>query len=134
MENVKTKLAVLWLSYFCVMIVVAPLDLYRPGVIEEIIAGESEGTPITAEIILFMAIIMLIPAIMPVLSVSLKDKANRWVNIIVGVIFAGLSLVGPIEYLATEPTADGIYLILVGIIQIVVAALIVWTAWKWQED
>ena len=68
------------------------------------------------------------------LSITLKDKANHWVNIIVGIIFAGLSLVGPIEYLATEPSAHGAYLILVAILQIVVAALIVWYAYKWQKD
>jgi O-antigen/teichoic acid export membrane protein len=132
MEDVKIKLAMLWLVFFCVMIVTPTLELYLPGFIEDIIAGESGGEPITAEVILLLAIITLIPPIMAVLSITLKDSINRWANIIVGIVFVGLSLMTPIGYLAEQ---DAYYagLILVGIVEIVVAALIVWYAWKWPK-
>ncbi|MFQ6127266.1 MAG: DUF6326 family protein [Candidatus Heimdallarchaeota archaeon] len=138
MENLalyKIKLAMLWLVFFCVMILNPTLELYLPGFIEDIIAGESGGEPITAELILLLAIITLIPPVMAVLSLTLKDSINRWANIIVGIVFAGLSLIFPIDYLAKQ---DAYYagLILIGIVEFVVAALIVWYAWKWpkQED
>jgi hypothetical protein len=138
MENLalyKMKLAVLWLVFFCVMIVMPTLELYLPGFIEDIIAGESEGEPITAGLILLLAIITLIPPVMAILSITLKDSINRWANIIVGIVFAGLGLVGTIEYLAKQ---DAYYagLIPIGIVEFAVAALIVWYAWKWpkQED
>jgi uncharacterized membrane protein len=132
MEDVKIKLAMLWLVFFCVMIVTPTLELYLPGFIEDIIAGESGGEPITAEVILLLAIITLVPPVMAVLSITLKDSINRWANIIVGIVFVGLSLMTPIEYL---PEQDAYYagLILVGIVEIVVAALIVWYAWKWPK-
>ena len=132
MEDVKIKIAMLWLVFFCVMILTPTLELYLPGFIEDIIAGESGGEPITAEVILLLAIITLIPPIMAVLSITLKDSINRWANIIGGIVFAGLSLMTPIEYL---PEQDAYYagLILVGIVEFVVAALIVWYAWKWPK-
>ena len=129
----KTKLAVLWLGFFCAMVVVPTLDLYRPGYIDEIILGESGGVPITAEMILFLAVIMLIPPVMAVLSLTLKESINRWLNIIVGVVFAGATLVFPIDYLAKQ---DAYYagLILVGIAGFMFAAWIVWTAYKWPKQ
>jgi uncharacterized membrane protein len=133
MEDVKMKLALLWLVFFCAMIVTPTLELYLPGYIEDIIAGESGGEQITAELILLLAIIMLIPPVMAALSIILKDKANRWANIILGIVFVGLSLMSPVEYLMA-PSAHAAYLILVSIVEIVIAVLIVWYAWKWQKD
>jgi len=135
MEDVKMKLAVFWLVFFCAMIVVPALELYLPGFVEDIMAGEAGGAPITAEMILLMAILTLIPPVMAVLSITLKGSINRWANIIVGAVFAVLSLITPIEYLKA-PTTHSAYLILVAIVQIAVAVLIVWHAWKWskQED
>jgi O-antigen/teichoic acid export membrane protein len=132
MENVKTKMAVLWLVFFCAMVLIPTFELYLPGFIEDIIAGESGGEPITAEAILLLAIITLIPPVMAVLSITLKDSINRWANIIVGIVFAFLALVGLGEYLMKQ---DAYYagLILVAIVEFVVAALIVWFAWKWPK-
>ena len=132
-ESVKIKLALLWLSYFCAMIVLPTLDLYRPGIIEEIIAGGPGGEPMTAEQILFFAIIMLIPPVMAVVSITLKDKANRWANIIVGIVVAGLSLANPVEFLI-EPSAEAAYHILIAIVNVVITVLIVWYAWKWPKQ
>ena len=131
MENVKMKLALLWLVFFCGMVAMPILELYLPGFIEDIIAGEMEGSQITAGLILFLAIVTLIPPVMAVLSITLKDSINRWANIIVGIVFAGLALYGAIDYL---PKQDAYYavLTLVGIVEFVVAALIVWHAWKWK--
>ena len=135
MENVKTKLAVLWLVFFCVMTVIPILELYLPGFIESIIAGESGWGAITAEVILLNAFLTLIPPVMAVLSLTLKDSINRWVNIIVGIVFAVFmhGILHPIDYLAKQ---DAYYagFILVGIVEFVVAALIVWYAWKWPKQ
>jgi len=115
------------------MVTVPILELYLPGYVEDIIAGEAEGEPITAEVILLLAIIMVIPPVMAVLSITLKDSINRWANIIVGIVFAGLVLVGLGEYLMKQ---DAYYagLMLVAIVEFVVAALIVWYSWKWPKQ
>ena len=132
MEDWKIKIAVLWLIYAAIGLGSGFFMLWEPGVIEQIIAGEVLDTKITPEILLIDTIFLLIPLVMAFLSLTLKDSINRWANIIVGIIFAGLVLVVTIEDLARQ---DAYYagLILVGIVEFVVAALIVWYAWKSKQ-
>ena len=135
MEDWKIKISVLWLVFECGAIVTPILELYLPGFAEDLVAGEVGGSPITPELILVLAIGTLIPPIMAFLSLVLKDSMNRWANIIVGVVFAGIALVlGPIASLAgTLPYAYYAYAILIGIVQFVATALIVWYAWKSKQ-
>jgi len=133
LEDWKIKISVLWLVFECGAIVTPILELYLPGFAEGLIAGELGGSPITPELILVLAIGTLIPPIMAFLSLVLKDSMNRWANIIVGVVFAGFALVfGPLAYLA-QPSAYYAYAILIGIVQFVAAALIIWYAWKSKQ-
>ena len=131
MEDVKIKLSVFWLVFFCSMIIVPVLELYVPGFVEDIIAGAFGGEKEVTGVILVMAILTLIPPLMAVLSVTLKDKASRWPNTIVGIVWAGLSLVAVGEYLMMQ---RAVYagLVLVGIAEFMIALLITWTAWKWK--
>jgi len=131
MENVKIKLAVLWLVFFCCMITTPILELYIPGFVEDLIAGTIVGEKEVAAMIILTGILTVIPPLMAVLSITLKDKANRWTNIIVGIVWAFLSLVAIGEYLMMQNVAYS-GLILIGIVELLVAALITWTAWKWK--
>ena len=131
MEDVKIKIAALWIVYEFGGVWLPMLELYLPGFIEEIISGEMGGSPITPELLLMLAILMLIAPVMAFLSLALKNTINRWANIILGIIFAGFALVFPIEYLA-EQSAYSAFVILIGIVQVVATALIVWYAWKWK--
>ena len=126
MEDVKMKLAVFWLVFFSVMVISPILELYLPGFVEEIIAGEPGGEPMTAEIILFLAIMMLIPPAMAVLSLTLKDSINRWLNIIMGIVFiVMMTLFTGFELI---PTAYLGSILLIAIVEVVSLALIIWYA------
>ena len=59
---------------------------------------------------------------------TLKDKTNRWVNIILGIVFVVINIIHFVEH-AIEPHAY--QLLLVGS-TVVAALLIFWYAWKWQ--
>ena len=130
-EDVKIKLAVLWLIFFCSMIMTPILELYVPGFVEDIIAGTIIGEKEVTAMILLLAILTLIPLIMAILSITLKNKANRWTNIIMGIVWAFLSLIAIGEYLMIQ---NVVYsgLILVGVMEFVFAVFIVWTAYKWK--
>jgi len=108
------------------------LELYLPGFIEEIIAGEVGGSPITPELLLALAILMLIAPVMAFLSLTLKNSINRWANIILGIVFAGFALVFPIGYVA-EQSAYSAFVTVIGSVQVVASALIVWYAWKSKQ-
>ena len=127
MEDVKIKISALWIFKSFASIVYAFMMFMEEGVIEEIIAGEFLGMEIGPEILLVGTIESWIPMVMFVLSLTLKKKANRWINIIVGAVFTVLSLISIVDAL----TAHGI---LMWGSAAVATALIVWLAWKWRED
>ncbi len=70
--------------------------LYMPEVIENAIAGKMGPFPTTQVSLLAAMILMTIPSLMIFLSLALKAKANRWTNIIVGLIFIMVVLVNAI--------------------------------------
>jgi uncharacterized membrane protein len=84
------------------------------------------------ELLLVMAIMYFwVPLVMAVLSLTLKDKANRWANITLGIFYAGFIL---LELIMNITTVTYPYVILMDTSAIVVAALIAWYAWKWPKQ
>jgi len=133
MEDVKIKLAVLWLIYAGTGFASSILGIFEEGVLKEFLdTGEIEGMKVGPEMLLLFAILLLVPLVIAFLPLTLKDSTNRWTNIILGIVFAFLGLVGPIEYLAKQ-SAYSAYVTLIGIVGFVAAALIVWYAWKWPK-
>ena len=89
-------------------------------------AGEmgEQLTKFTQPMWLGIAVLMVIPILMVVLSLMLPYSVNRWANIIVAVFFFIFNLIG----LPTYPSAYDKFLIVVGL---VFNVLTVWTAWNW---
>ncbi len=110
------------------------LALFEKGVIEQIIAGEFVGIQITSGAMLFFAIFMLVPLVMAPVSLILKDKANRWANVVVGIVYTGLCVFDSIGTAIFDISALSAYAILMYISHIVASALIVWYAWKWPTQ
>jgi putative exporter of polyketide antibiotics len=102
--------------------------IYLLGDVLRIFAGDFEpgkilGTQPTQGMWLLIAVIMLIPIAMVVLTLTLKYPAIRWVNIIVAIFLVVFNLFG-LPY----PGAYDNFLI---IVSFVFNALTVWYAWKW---
>jgi len=125
----RMRLAVLWLFVAVAMSANTILYLIVPGVIDEIRAGEVVGMQAGPGLLLAMAIMYFWgPLVMAVLSLTLKDKVNRWVSIVMGIFYAGFIL---FELAMNVTTVAYPYVILMDASAIVVAALIAWYAWKW---
>ena len=89
-------------------------------------AGEMAGKPfnMTQGMWLGIAVLMVIPILMVVLSLMLPYSVNRWANILVAVFFFIFNIIG----LPTYPSAYDKFLIVVGL---AFNILTVWTAWSW---
>ncbi len=85
--------------------------------------GEIAGTQATPVMWLLIAVIMLVPIVMVVLSLTLSYPAIRWVSIVVAILVVVFNLFG-LPY----PGAYDNFLI---IVSFVFNALIIWYAWKW---
>jgi len=106
----------------------ATMLTYLLGDVLRIFAGDFEpgkimGMKPSQGMWLGIAVLMLIPIVMVVLTLTLKYPAIRWVNIIVAIFFVVFNLLG-LPY----PGAYDNFLI---IVSFVFNALTVWYAWKW---
>ena len=126
--NVKIKLSALWVTVMLCYLYGDVFGFFEPGIIEEIIAGAPRGIQITQVSLLGIAILMAIPSVMVFLSLTLKPKANRWANIILGILYS-LVMLGTM----LMPGAWAYYIFL-GIVEIVLTLLITWYAWKWPKQ
>jgi hypothetical protein len=107
---------------------VAVMLTYLLGDVLRIFAGDAEpgklmGTQPTQAMWLLIAVIMLVPIAMLVLTLTLPYPAIRWVNIIVTIFVAVFNLVG-LPY-------KGAYDNFLIIVSFVFNALTIWYAWKW---
>ena len=122
--NVKIKLALLWVTVMFLYIYVDYFTLYIPGRIEDIVAGIVWKFQITQTWALFAMILTTIHITMIFLSMTLKAKANRLTNIIMGILHILLAIANAIG----ETWA---FYIFGTIAEIVLFLLIIRYAWKW---
>jgi hypothetical protein len=123
---VKIKLALFWVALMFFYLYNDIFSLFQPGNVADLVEGHLESVTFTQELLFGAALLMALPSIMIVLSLTLKAKMNRLINIIVG-IFHMIVLVGTLlvpgdiwVYYATYMVFEAVFII-----------LIVWTAWKW---
>lgn len=120
MEAIQIKLSALWIALMLTYLLGDVLRIFSG----DFKPGEIGGMKISQGMWLGIALLMVIPVVMVVLSLILPQPANRWVNIIVAIFFFIFNLVG----LPTYPSAYDKFLIVVGLMFNV---LTVWHAWRW---
>ena len=125
--NMKVKLALLWVALMFIYIYNDIFSMYQPGHVAELTEGHLEGVKFTQTLLLGAAALMAIPSFMVLMSLILKARVNRIVNIAVGIfhilILAGTQFVGEGE--------TWLYWRLNELFQAIFLVLIIWSAWKW---
>jgi hypothetical protein len=124
--NVKMKLSALWVALMLLYIYADIFKLFMPGEIEKMISGRQGPLPTTQSSLLTASVLMIFPAVMVFLSLTLRPKVNRWANIILGVLYTFVN----ISNLIGETWA---FYVFFGIVEIVLTFLIVGYAWKWRN-
>ena len=123
MEDIQIKLSVLWIATMLTYLLGDVLRIFS-GDFKAGEMGSKGGMPLTQNMLLGIAVLMLIPILMVVLSVMLPQPVNRWANIGVAAFFFLFNLVG----LPTYPSMYDKFLIAVSLAFNVVT---VWHAWTW---
>jgi len=122
MVETRYLLAALWVALMLVYLLGDVLRIFSgdftPGLIQ--------GVKVTQAMWLGIAVFMLIPIVMILVTLMLEQPANRWVNIIAA---AGL-LIFNLFGLPTYPSAYDKFLIVVGLVFNVMTAVY---AWNWME-
>lgn len=120
MQDVQIILSGLWVAVMLTYLLGDVLRIFAG----DFKAGEIEGKKITQKLMMGIAILMLIPIVMLLLTLTLALPANRWANIIAAIGLFVFNLIG----LPTYPGAYDKFLIIVGL---GFNVLTVWYAWTW---
>jgi hypothetical protein len=129
--DVRIILSALWAARMLSGLQGDVVRFLQPGMLEEMIAGTT-AVPITNELILVMSIIMAVPILMSFLSLALKDKANRRVNLSIGIFFVAFDLI--FLSLTIFKWSFSAYETFWSIVYLVFTALVVWYAWRWPKQ
>ena len=122
----KAWLSTLWIFVLLNVIFRDIHELFRPGFLQKVMTGTVNGVQMTDKFLLIAGILMEIPIAMVILSRVLKDRANRWANIIAGVLtITSIVINNP------APDLDDTFF---ASIQVGALLLIIWAAWMWPID
>ena len=124
---VKLKLSALWASVMFCYIYGDYFGLYVPGTLKSMLDGKMGPLgPTTQGVLLGTTALMVIPSLMPLLSLMLRPSLNRIVNIVLGIVYS-------IVMLVSLPGAWRFYQA-IGVVEILLTALVVWHAWTWPRE
>ncbi len=124
-RSMQTRLSTLWVFIMFNMVFADILSFMYPGGLKEVLTGYAGGVQITPAFLLGAAVVTEIPIAMIVLSRILKQRANRWANIVAGVI--------TIVYVVGGGPLNQIHYIFFAAVEVAAALLIIRYAWTWRE-
>jgi hypothetical protein len=82
-----TRVAVLWVAVAVAASGAVLLGLLVPGALEEMLAGEIEGTPLNDALGFQMAVLVVVPLVMAAVTLLASDRVNRSTNLIAGLLY-----------------------------------------------
>ena len=124
---VRAKLAAAWTSLMFLYIYVDYLALYKPGFIDDILAGIVHEFDTGPTFVALALTLMAIPSLMILLSTTLPARANRATNLVVASLY--------IPYSAFN-LAGGEWMAFYGLgvaLEVLLLAFILRSAWTWPK-
>ena len=125
--HVRFRLAALWTSVMFCYIYADYFKLYQAGTVQGMMQGSMGPLGAASQSVLLGASVLLaIPAAMIFLSIALKPRLSRGLNLGFGTIYTLIELL-------TIPGGWAFYR-LFGAIEVVFTLLVVWYAWGWPSN
>jgi Family of unknown function (DUF6326) len=128
--NVKVKLSALWISVMFCYVYGDFFSLFIPGRIQGLMNGNSGAGKTTPLLLLAFAVLMTIPSLMIFLSLVVKPRINRWINIFFGSFFTLIMAL----IIATSLEEWRIFYVYLAFVEVVLTSLVVWYAWTWPRQ
>lgn len=126
--NVKLKLAAFWTAVTFCYLYGDYFELYTPEKVNSLLSGNNIlNSPL---LLLIASLVMAIPPLMIILTLTLKPSINKWLNIIIGCIFTLMMvLVG-----AGSLTVWYSFYVFLAFLEATLTTIIVWKAIKWPRN
>jgi hypothetical protein len=124
--SVRAKLAAAWTSFMFLYIYVDYLHLYKPGAIDDILAGVVFEFDISQTFVVIALTLVGIPILMILLSMTLPARANRTLNFVVAALYV------PVSVFNVLGAGSWTYFYGLGVvIEVILLAFIMRSAWTW---
>jgi hypothetical protein len=124
---VQAKLAAAWTSFMFLYIYVDYFALYKPGFIDDILAGVVWELQISQTLLTVFLALIAVPILMIVLSVILPARANRVINLVVASVYVPVS-----AFNAVGESWTYFYGLSIGL-EVLLLAFILRCAWTWPR-
>ncbi|WP_448005464.1 DUF6326 family protein [Agromyces bauzanensis] len=126
---VQAKLAAAWTSFMFLYIYVDYYHLYKPGAIDDILAGVVFEFDISPALMTAFLALIAIPALMVMLSMTLPARVNRATNLVVASLYIPVTV-----FNAAGESWDwaSFYGLSIGL-ELLLLAFILRSAWAWPR-
>ena len=131
--SIKSKLAIHWACLMSLYIYADYFELKTPGKIEQIMNLKTPVGDTTPGLLVIFSLILIVPSLMIVLSVILKAKINKWLNILIAFLWSSMSVLVIVGEITTSIGGWYSFYLLYQFIEIFVFGSIIWHAWHWQK-
>ena len=126
---VQAKLAAAWTSFMFLYIYVDYLALYKPGFLDDILAGIVHEFDIGPTFVALALTLIAIPSLMILLSMTLPARVNRTINLVVAALYIPVSVYNA----AGESwTYSYFYGLSIGL-EVLLLVFILRSAWTWPR-
>ena len=129
--DVKIKLAVLWTALMFYYVYADFFDSMTPSSIENFGSLQTPVGPLTPLLLVIFSVILIIPSSMIFLSVFLKPKINKWLNIVSAVLWSRRAWRLFIDTMNSEWYK---FYALYQVVEIIILGMIFWQALKWPKE
>jgi hypothetical protein len=124
---VQAKLAAAWTSFMFLYIYVDYFHLYKPGAVDDILAGVVFEFDISQTLLTAFLTLVAIPILMVMLSMTLPARANRATNLVVASLYIPVS-----AFNAVGESWTYFYGLSIGL-EVLLLAFILRSAWTWPR-
>ena len=126
---VQAKLAAAWTSFMFLYIYVDYFALYKPGFIDDILAGIVHEFDIGPTFVASALTLIAIPSLMILVSTTLPARVNRTINLVVATLYIPVSI-----YNAAGESWTYFYFYGVSIgLEVLLLGFILRSAWTWPR-
>lgn len=127
--SVQVKLAAAWTSLMFLVIYIDYYHLYQPGEIDLIRGGTIFTFDISGTLMSIFFVVIAIPALMVLLSVTLPARANRTTNLIVAAVYIPVMV---FNVAGTSWDWAFYYGLTIGV-ELLILAFVLRSAWTWPR-
>jgi hypothetical protein len=126
--DVKHVLSALWIAMLIVFAYVDMFGFFRADVLDAALDGKvaTMGIAIDQMFLAFTTVYVLVPTLMVFLSLVLRPRVNRILNIVVALFYA-------VSIIASCIGEGWVYYLLGSAVEVVLLVAIVRTAWTWPR-